>query len=131
MLAQIALFHDLPWPEFIQQLGFADDAIAMIDQIQEQIEALAAEFDGSSLPAQFPAQAIDDVSVKRETIHSHCGLGVRGTHSQYLLDLSGTWSENQRWRRPVKGVSSTFLSNLPVCAESARRKVHRHGFASK
>jgi len=35
MLAQIALLHDLAGPKFIQQLGLADDAIAMIYQVQE------------------------------------------------------------------------------------------------
>jgi hypothetical protein len=55
MLAQIALLHDLTGPKFIQQLGLADDAIGMIYQVQEQIEALAAEFDGPTPPAQFPA----------------------------------------------------------------------------
>jgi hypothetical protein len=69
--------------------------------------------------------------VKREPIHSHCGLDVRGTHSQYLLDLSGIWSENQPWRRPVKGVSSTFFRTYLYVRKARAKRFIAMDFSAK
>jgi hypothetical protein len=61
MLREIALFDKLVWPERLEQIIFAHNAVAMIQQEKKKIEALAAQRYGFRSPCKRPAGPIDDI----------------------------------------------------------------------
>src|SRR6202041_2815700 len=66
LLVEIAFFDDLFGPQALQQFIFAGDLIAVIDEIEQQVEGFAAQRDRLAVPVQLPAASVDRVTLEIE-----------------------------------------------------------------